>query len=162
MGSDQAEDWPVPPIDEHDVRMLYQGILDAWNQRDAAALAALFERDASVVGFDGSELNGRDIIGDEMARIFRDHQTGRYVGLVRAVRLLSDGVAMLRAVAGIAPHGQTDLNPSLNSVQTLVAVKHHKGWRAALYHNTPAAFHGRPEAVKALTDELRQRLTDRT
>jgi hypothetical protein len=66
---------------------------------------------------------------------------------------------MLRAVAGIVPHGQADLDPSLNSVQTLIAVEHHQGWRVALYHNTPAAFHGRPEAVRALTDELRQRLT---
>ena len=159
MGSDQAEDWPVTPIDEHDVKMLYEAILAAWNERNAAAMAALFEPSGSVVGFDGSELNGSDAIGEEMARIFRDHQTGRYVGLVRDVRLLSDGAALLRAVAGIVPHGQSDLNPNLNSVQTLVAVKHHEGWRAALYHNTPAAFHGRPDAVKALTDELRQRLT---
>jgi len=159
MGSDQAEDWPVTPIDEHDVKMLYDGMLAAWNGRDAAAMAALFEPNGSVVGFDGSELSGSEAIGEEMARIFRDHQTGRYVGLVRDVRLLADGAAMLRAVAGIVPHGQADLDPSLNSVQTLIAVKHHQGWRVALYHNTPAAFHGRPEAVRALTDELRQRLT---
>lgn len=160
MGSDQAEDWDVAPIDEHDVRILYQSILGAWNERNAAAMAALFERRGSIVGFDGSQLEGRDAIAEEMARIFRDHQTGRYVGVVRGVRLLSESVALLRAVAGIVPHGQTDLNPNVNSVQTLVATKHHDRWRAAMYHNTPAAFHGRPDAVKALTDELRQRLAD--
>jgi uncharacterized protein (TIGR02246 family) len=159
VGSDQAEDWAVTPIDERDARILYEGILAAWNERDAAAMAACFARDGSVVGFDGSELNGRDAIREEMARIFRDHQTGRYVGVVRDVKLLSEAVAILRAVAGIVPHGQTELNPQLNAVQTLVAVKHHDHWRAALYHNTPAAFHGRPEAVKALTEELRQHLT---
>ena len=28
-------------------------------------------------------------------------------------------------------------------------------WRIALFQNTPAQFHGRPEAAEALTDELR-------
>ena len=28
-------------------------------------------------------------------------------------------------------------------------------WRAAMFQNTPAAFHGRPDEVKKLTDELR-------
>lgn len=34
------------------------------------------------------------------------------------------------------------------------------GWnrRSALFQNTPAQFHGRPELVEALTEELRQLL----
>ena len=32
------------------------------------------------------------------------------------------------------------------------------GWRIALYQNTPAQFHGRPELSRALTEELRQLL----
>jgi uncharacterized protein (TIGR02246 family) len=71
------------------------------------------------------------------------------------VQPLASGVAMLRAVAGMIPHGEQDLKPELNAIQTLVAVKRDDAWRAAMFQNTPAAFHGRPEDAKKLTDELR-------
>ena len=67
---------------------------------------------------------------------------------------------MLRAVAGMVPAGQDDLLPALNAVQSLVAVQREGQWRIALFQNTPAAFHGRPEAVEALTEELRQARRD--
>ena len=35
-------------------------------------------------------------------------------------------------------------------------------WRIVYYQNTPAAYHGRPELVVALTDELRDAQGDRT
>jgi hypothetical protein len=43
-------------------------------------------------------------------------------------------------------------------VQTLVAVRQGDAWRIASFQNTPAAFHGRPEAVEELTRELRELL----
>ncbi len=50
-----------------------------------------------------------------------------------------------------------DIRPELNAVQTLVAVKHgNDRWKIAIYQNTPAAFHGRPELGEQLTEELRQ------
>ena len=121
-------------------------------------MAELFEAEAHVVGFDGSPINGRPVIESEMTQIFADHQTARYVGIVREVRFLSGTVAILRAVAGMVPPGQTDLNPNVNSIQSLVATKREGAWLIALYHNTPAAFHRRPEAARALTEELQQRL----
>jgi hypothetical protein len=39
-----------------------------------------------------------------------------------------------------------------------VAAKRAGHWRIALFQNTPAQFHGRPELAKALTEELRQLL----
>jgi len=129
-----------------------------WNQRQAAGMARLFACDGHVVGFDGSQLDGRHAIESEMARIFADHQTGQYVWIVREVRLLSPSVALLRAVAGMVPPGQSSLNPDVNAIQTLIAVREEANWRIAMYQNTPAALHGRPDAVKALTGELRQRL----
>lgn len=60
----------------------------------------------------------------------------------------------------MVPPGQADLSPAVNSVQTLIAVKDRASWRIALFQNTPAAFHGRPEASAALTDELRQVLRE--
>ena len=60
----------------------------------------------------------------------------------------------------MVPPGQTDLNPAVNAIQTLVAAKRNNRWLIAMYQNTPAAFHGRPDIAQALTDELRQKLTD--
>ena len=145
--------------DERSVRALYEGVLGQWNARDAKRMAGLFARDCNLVGFDGSQLEGSAAVESEMTRIFADHPTARYVGIVREVQFLSQHVAVLRAVAGMVPPGQADLNPSLNAIQTLIATKRDESWRVVLYQNTPAAFHGRPEAVKALTDELRQQMS---
>jgi uncharacterized protein (TIGR02246 family) len=143
--------------DEADVRALYRAIIDGWNADDAAAFAAPFAPDGVVIGFDGSEVGGRDAIEAAMAAIFADHRTGTYVGRVRSVRPLSGGEAMLlQAVAGVLPAGEEDLNPDLNSAQALVAERDPTGaWRVVLYQNTPARYHGRPDAAAALTEELR-------
>src|SRR4051812_13503935 len=144
--------------DATDVGALYQQVLGSWNGRDAAAYAALFAEDASVVGFDGSQMNGRTEIATEIGRIFADHPTSRYVGKVREVRLLTPDVAIVRAVVGMVPPGQTELNPNVNAIQSLVAIRHSGQWQIALFQNTPAQFHGRPELAQQLTDELRQLL----
>jgi uncharacterized protein (TIGR02246 family) len=118
----------------------------------------MFAEDGSLVGFDGSPIDGRGEIEGHLAPIFADHPTAAYVGKVREVRSLATDVALLRAVAGMVPPGASDLKPELNAVQTLVAVRRDGRWQIAMYHNTPAAFHGRPEAVEALTNELRELL----
>jgi hypothetical protein len=56
----------------------------------------------------------------------------------------------------MVPPGGSDINPAVNAIQSLVATKPDGEWRIVLFHNTPAAFHGRPEANTALTAELRQ------
>jgi uncharacterized protein (TIGR02246 family) len=137
------------------VSTLYQDLLRHWNERQAEQYAALFTENANLVGFDGSQVDGRTAIADHLGGIFRDHQTARYVSKVREVRLLAPDVALLRAVAGLIPPGKTDINPATNAVQSLVAVKQDGAWRIALFQNTPAQFHGRPDDAAALTEELR-------
>jgi uncharacterized protein (TIGR02246 family) len=144
--------------DDGAIRALYQQVLDAWNTRSPEAFGALFAEDGNVVGFDGSPLNGRAEIEKELRRIFADHQTAAYVGKVREVRFLTPDVAVLRAVSGMVPSGKSDLNPAVNTIQTLVAARQNDLWRIAVYQNTPAQFHGRPELSEALTEELRQLL----
>jgi uncharacterized protein (TIGR02246 family) len=90
-----------------------------------------------------------------LGAIFADHETGRYVAKVKSERTVSDGVALLTAVAGLVPAGRSDLNPELNAMQTLVAKLDGGRWRIVLFQNTPAQFHGRPEEAEALTNELR-------
>ena len=147
------------PTDESAVSALYQHMLDGWNRRNAGEMAALFAEDANVVGFDGSQYNGPAEIESEIGKIFADHQTATYVWKIREVRFLSPDVALLRAVVGMVPSGQSDLNPAANAIQSLVAVKRDGNkWRIALFQNTPAQFHGRPELAQELTEELRQLL----
>jgi len=132
--------------------------LDCWNKRNAQDFAALFEEDGNQIGYDGSQVNGRTEIESHLSQIFADHMTSAYVGKVREVRFLSPKVAILRAVAGMVPHGQTDINPATNAIQSLVAAKRDGQWRIVLFQNTPAQFHGRPELAEQLTEELRELL----
>ena len=140
---------------DHPIRRLYEQILIAWNQQDAAAMAAQFEEDGNLVGFDGSQADSRQAIEDHLRPIFADHPTAAYVAKVREIRILGGDVGLLRAVAGMIPPGSGDINPVLNTIHTLVAVQKTDGWRAALFQSTPAAWHGRPQDSAALTEELR-------
>ncbi|MEW6605443.1 MAG: SgcJ/EcaC family oxidoreductase, partial [Thermoproteota archaeon] len=83
-------------------------MLECWNRRDAAAMASLFADDGNIIGFDGSQVDGQDGIRSHLSRIFSDHPTAAYVGKVREVRFLAPEVAILRAVAGMVPPGQSD------------------------------------------------------
>jgi uncharacterized protein (TIGR02246 family) len=144
--------------DEEAVCALYRQLLDGWNSRSGEALAAPFAEDEDVIGFDGSQMTGRAEIASVLQMIFADHPTPAYLAKVRSVRLLSPDAAVLRAVAGMVPHGQSEIDPQLNALQTLVAAKRDGQWRIALFRNTPAQFHGRPELVQKLTEELQQLL----
>jgi len=151
--------WHTSLVDEGDpnateVEALYGRLLDAWNRTDAHTFASLFAVDGHAVGFDGSEMDGADEIRSSLEGIFADHRPATYIGKTRSVRTLSSEVALLRAVAGMIPSGGSDLNENL-TIQSLIAVRHDDVWRIALWHNTPAAFHGRPEAREALMNELR-------
>ena len=145
-------------VDETEVRALYRQLLSGWNRRSADAIAESFVEDGDAIGFDGSELKGRDEIASAHRQIFADHQTGAFVGKVRGVHFLNPDVAVISAIAGMVLPGQSDLEPERNAIQTLVAVKREGHWRAAVFQNTPAKFHGRPDKAQALTEELRRQL----
>ena len=89
---------------------VYQQLLQAWNDQDAAAFSALFAPDGSAVGFDGSPMNGRQEIGAAVRAIFEHHRTATYVAKVREVRELGGEVVLIRAVVGMTPPGAADLN----------------------------------------------------
>jgi uncharacterized protein (TIGR02246 family) len=137
-----------------EVRDLYARLLDAWNRRDADAFAALFGDDGAMIGFDGSQAAG-PAIRDHLGPVFADHPTAAYVARVREVRSLAPGVALLRAAAGMVPPGGDDLNPDVNTLQTLLAARAGDGWRIVLFQNTPAQFHGRPDLTEQHLAELR-------
>ena len=143
---------------ERDTRELYRQLLETWNKRNARDFALLFAPDGNIVGFDGTQAFGQIEIGAHVSEVFSHHQTARYVSIVREVRAITDGATILSAVAGMVPPDKDDINPEVNSVQTLVAVRKSGTWKIALFQNTPAAYHGRPDDAKKLTEELRAAL----
>lgn len=155
MQPSEAHDTLSP--DEREIRALYQQVLDGWNARSGDAFAAPFTQDGETIGFDGSQHIGKQEIATTLNQIFADHVTAAYVAKVRRVRLLGTDAAILQAVVGMVPRGQSKINPAVNALQTLVATKHDgTAWRVALFQSTPAQYHGRPELVEQLTEELQQ------
>jgi len=151
----------VPPTDSTGAdalsatRELYDRLIEAWNKRNARDYALLFASTGSIVGFDGSQVNGQTEIGGHVSEIFSHHQTASYVTIVRDVRTIASDVTLLRANVGMVPPGKDDINPEMNAVQSMVAARKGGKWEIGLFQNTPAAYHGRPELSKKLTDELR-------
>jgi uncharacterized protein (TIGR02246 family) len=150
----------APSADEIAVRTLYREILDGWNERSADAFAIPFAEASEVIGFDGSQMIGRAAIAPTLERIFAEHVTAPYVSIVRSVCLVTPEVAILRAIVGMVPPGQSEINPAVNAHQTLVAAKRDGMWRVVLFQTTPAQFHGRPDLVQGMTEELRHVATE--
>jgi uncharacterized protein (TIGR02246 family) len=148
------------PSWDRETRDLYARLLETWDKRNARDYALQFTSDGSLVGFDGSQVNGQLEIGAHVTEVFTHHQTPCYVAIVREVRMLASDVTLLRANTGLIPSGKEDIDPALNAVQTMIAVQKGGAWRVALFHNTPAAYHMRPELSKKLTEELRAKLRE--
>jgi uncharacterized protein (TIGR02246 family) len=146
----QLEDWTASG------RCAYFGLLDDWNRQNAPAMAGRFAERGSLVGFDGSAIDGRACIEAHLTPIFAQHPTPLFVGKVREVRRMANGqTLLLRAIAGMWPRGASDLKPELNAVQTMVLSLCDGAYRIEMFQTTPAAFHGRPEEVDKMSAELR-------
>ena len=99
-------------------------------------------------------MTGREEIAASLKAVFDNHPTAAYVARIREVRELGPGTALVRAVAGMVAPGTSDLNPAVNAIQNMLLIERDGTLWVALFQNTPAAFHGRPDASEALTREL--------
>lgn len=140
------------------IRALYAQFLEGWNQRSGAGVASGFTDDGDIVFFDGSHYRGRLSIAADLRQLFGTAPTQTYVGVVRSVRPMATGVALLIAHAGMIPPGENDLDPRLLAVHTMTAVEAGGRWRIGLFQETPAVWHGHEDARQALLDELRGQL----
>lgn len=140
----------------NDIISLYNNLIKAWNDRDAEGMAASFSEEGIQIGFDGSKLIGQEDVLAHVAHIFESHPTPPFITKIKGVRLLGSETALLHAIAGMVPPGESDIEPSVNAHQTLIAVRHDRQWQVELFQNTPAQFHGRPELVDDMTEELRK------
>ena len=141
-----------------EVEGIYRQLLEAWNIRSARGMAELFTDNGEMIGFDGSLSVGSEEIFSHLKPIFEHHPTARFISKVKNLHFLSPDIAILRAIAGMLPPGQSDINPNVNTHHTLVAIKIDGDWQIKLFQNTPAQFHGRPELVEHMSNELRELL----
>ncbi|WP_408010327.1 SgcJ/EcaC family oxidoreductase [Pseudalkalibacillus sp. A8] len=140
------------------IKKVYEQLIEAWNNRDADGMASLFAKHGESIGFDGSQSIGPKEIYSHLSPIFRDHPTAQFVSKIKDIRFLGDNAAILRAIAGMIPLGGSDIKPEVNTHHTLVVINNDNNWYIELFQNTPAQFHGRPELVEQMTDELREQL----
>lgn len=154
-GAAQGASW------DQETRNLYARMIEAWDKRNARDFALQFASDGSLVGFDGSQINGQLEIGAHVTEVFTHHQTPCYVTIVRDVRLVANDVTLLRANTGLMPSGKKDIDPALNAVQSMLAVHKSGSWKIALFQNTPAKYDMRPDLANQLTEELRAKLRDK-
>jgi len=147
--------------DQHskEVQAVYKQLIKAWNHQNARGMADLFAENGESIGFDGSQSIGREQIFSHLDPIFEHHQTARFVSKVKNVQFLSSDIVMIRAIAGMVPPQSSDINPNVNTHHTLILVLKDGKWCIQLFQNTPAQFHGRPELVERMTQELRDSLT---
>jgi uncharacterized protein (TIGR02246 family) len=136
------------------VQTIYKQLLESWNSHNADAYSNLFADDGFVVGFDGSEMHGREDIQKQLQQIFNDHHVSSYVTIVRDIRQWSPHIFMLTATVGMISPGDPSVNPKVNAIQSMVVSLEHKPGKILMFQNTPAAYHGRPEKAGQLTKEL--------
>lgn len=142
--------------ESHEAIELYESLIAAWNNRNAKRMADLFTEEGEMIGFDGSIAIGSSEIFSHLEPIFDQHPTPPFVHKVKGLRKLNADTVIVRAIAGMVPHEENEPDPNLNTHHTLVASNKNDTWCIELFQNTPAQFHGRPEEVTKMTDELKE------
>ena len=138
----------------YEVQGVYEKLIQAWNSRQARDMANLFAVDGELIGFDGSLIIGKEAILDHLDPIFKTYPTPPFIYKVKRCQEVGT-CYLLRAIVGMVPPGKEELDPSLNAHQSLLVKKVDNEWKIALFQNTPAQYHGRPELQDEMTEELK-------
>jgi uncharacterized protein (TIGR02246 family) len=98
--------------DEAKIHALYQQLMDGWNRGSGKDFATPFADNGDLVGFDGTQLKGRQEIDSFHQQLFDAYVKGsRLVGRIRSVRFLTSDVVIMHAVCGTIMSGGTDIEP---------------------------------------------------
>ncbi len=141
-------------IEETQVEKLYLSMIEAWNQRDSQKVAAAFDDEGIIIGFDGTHHCGAQDIEESISLILRDHEPPTFLIKVKSIRFLTKDVAQLEAIVDMIPPGEKERDSKLNAFQVMTAVRRSRRWMIAHLQNTPAHLHGQPEGLKSLNQEL--------
>lgn len=128
------------------IRAAAEAFVTAFNQADAAAVAALWTEDGEYIDEGGRRFTGRDAIEKEYATFFADNPNTKIRISVDSVRLLSEGTAIEDGRAAIdSPAGTATGFTSYTAVHVKVAGQ----WKMASVRD---AFIAAPAAVTSAAD----------
>ncbi|KUJ48797.1 SgcJ/EcaC family oxidoreductase [Micromonospora maris] len=123
-------------MDDRQIRDLFDRLMRAWTDNDAAAYGACFTDDSDYVSYDGTRAVGRHDMQDAHDRLFRGVLAGSaLVGDIESIRYVVPGVAIVHGTASVLMPWRSRLPRRRLSRQTLVAVRTDQGWRFTALHN---------------------------
>ncbi|WP_394770587.1 SgcJ/EcaC family oxidoreductase [Lacisediminihabitans sp.] len=121
---------------DDDICRLFDRLLTAWGDNDAAAYGACFTEDSDYVSYDGTRAVGRAPMQAAHDTLFRGVLAGsRLVGQIESIRHLGPDTALIYANASVLMPWRTALPKGRLSRQTLVAVRTGHGWLFTALHN---------------------------
>ncbi|MFD8244309.1 SgcJ/EcaC family oxidoreductase [Nocardia sp. NPDC059691] len=122
--------------DDPALRGLFDNLMQAWTDNDAAAYAALFTEDSDYVSYDGTRAIGRSEHQANHAKLFRGVLAGSaLVGDLESIRFISPDAAILHGTASVLMPWRSRLPERRLSRQTLVTVRTDQGWKITALHN---------------------------
>ena len=110
----------------------------AWNAGDGELFSEPFAEDADFVNIRAEHMQGRDVIAEGHAAIFRTIYAGSTTALIiESLRLLRPDVALLHVKSVLdAPTGPMQGRHTARFSAVLTRVE--RGWQIASFHNTVA------------------------
>jgi uncharacterized protein (TIGR02246 family) len=121
---------------EAEITALFDRLLRAWTDNDAAAYGDCFTEEADYVSYDGTRAAGRLPVQQAHDRLFRGVLAGSaLVGDIESIRHVRPGVAVVHGTASVLMPWRSRLPRRRLSRQTLVAVETATGWRFTALHN---------------------------
>jgi uncharacterized protein (TIGR02246 family) len=131
-----STDQGVRPIDDQELRALFQRLCQAWTNGDAAAYGDCFTADCDYVSFDGTRAHGREDVVESHDKLFRGVLFGSaLVGEVESIRYIADNVAVLHGSGSVLVAWRSQLPKRRVTRNTVVAVRRPEGWRFTAIHN---------------------------
>ena len=119
---------PARQADEQAILAVAAAVVNTYNAHNVAALAALFTKEAEIVGEDGAAFHGREAIERTFALIFQEHPESRMEVSIQSIRFVSPAVAMEDGTTTVT-HCAGE--PAEHSRYTVVHVKHDGKWLMA-------------------------------
>ncbi len=124
------------PNDDADITALFDRLMLAWTDNDAAAYGDCFTEDCDYVSYDGTRAAGRRPMQHAHDQLFRGVLAGSaLVGGIESIRHLGPDVALVHGTASVLMPWRRRLPRRRLSRQTLVAVRTATGWRFTALHN---------------------------
>jgi uncharacterized protein (TIGR02246 family) len=143
-----AEDTRTPlQKAEPEIRKLLTELEESFNRRDAKGLAACWTPHGDFVGQNGERVEGSDNIEKGFRESFAARKDSRLQILIMSVRVISDGVALVDAIAAVKP--QATITTGEPAFQ-LVLVKRDDHWLIETARDTISRVSRQPQQLKEL------------